>query len=194
MYVLYVVNKNIGCARHTYLVWCHSCLVTLCCKVEERCLESWGTMSPSPENPFFTKSTFPEILHLIWNRLFYKRGKNQFDLAVCSFFRVKNQLSEWESYSVSTFNYLINLGGIKRLRDESLNSSLPEYALTDVIFGASFIFVKIRIWGMRGGNNKVPQPELNFCLSLSLIAWRIYNISNVRFLTTYSFVFSTKMC
>lgn len=63
--VLYVDNKASGCALHTHLVWCHGCLLMLCCKVEERCLESWGTVSPSLENPFFIKSTFPEILHLI---------------------------------------------------------------------------------------------------------------------------------
>lgn len=33
------------------------CLV-ICCKEGERCLESRGTVSPSPENPLFIKSTF----------------------------------------------------------------------------------------------------------------------------------------
>lgn len=87
MGIKYVNNKTSGCVLHTRLVKCHGCLVILCmlCKAEEWSLESWGTVSPFPENPFFIKSTFlhlPKSFHLILHCPFYKRERFWFRLHI----------------------------------------------------------------------------------------------------------------
>ena len=126
-----------GCPLHTHLVCCHVCLVMLCRKVEEQCLESRITAGPYSQNPFFIKSTFlhfPEILHLILHCPFYKRER----FWVFHFNSMLIFQSERDSYSVLNFNYLRSPAGFKLVSDKSLKPPLQKWALIDVIFRAFF--------------------------------------------------------